>query len=177
MGLRSALRALFGTSRSNPQLPVEIGPNGAVARAELSEGDFRLEVVGESRYQDVLERIVGGRSEDGANYPTMAILLPEPENRYDPNAVQVLIAGLVVGYLSRANARVMHRPLMHFMARHDRAFACRALIKGGWDRGPDDRGHFGVELCLEPADLGVSDDQLRGARDPAFLESVIEFEP
>jgi len=33
--------------------------------------------------------------------------VPEPSNRYDPNAVQVMIEGKVVGYLSRRNAAIL----------------------------------------------------------------------
>ncbi|HWO71025.1 MAG TPA: HIRAN domain-containing protein [Actinomycetota bacterium] len=148
-------------------------PGGVEITATVSEGRFRVDAVGESRYQEALEAIVGGRTEEGADLETVALLVPEPTNRYDPNAVQVLIDGKVVGYLSRENAEVLQPRILATMRREQRAVACRARIVGGWDRGGGDRGHFGVRLYLDPADLGVDPDEAgwvvggaRGAHGP-----------
>jgi hypothetical protein len=63
--------------------------------------DATLGVVGEGSYQDNLDRISGGKTEDG---PTTAehtaIMKPEPTNPYDQNAIAVTIDGATVGYLS-----------------------------------------------------------------------------
>ncbi|MGQ0669703.1 MAG: HIRAN domain-containing protein [Actinomycetota bacterium] len=93
---------------------------------------------------------------------TVALLIPEPANRYDPNAVAVCVDGKIVGYLSRDNAEVLQPAIMVPHRRHDRPVACRARIVGGWDRGAGDRGHFGVRLHLDPADLGVDPEDLDG---------------
>lgn len=84
----------------------------------------------------------------------VALLIPEPANRYDPHAVAVWIDGKIVGYLSRDNAEVLQPAIMRLHQRHGRPVACRARIVGGWDRGAGDRGHFGVRLYLDPADFG-----------------------
>lgn len=135
---------------------------GVEITATLSEGRFRIHAVGESHYQRGLEEIAGGRSDRGADLETIALLVPEPNNRYDPNAVAVWIEGKTIGYLSRDNAEVLQPEISRLHRQHDRPVACRARIVGGWDRGPGDRGHFGVRLYLDPADFGVDPEDLDG---------------
>jgi hypothetical protein len=107
-----------------------------------------VDVVGESHHQDELLALTGGvRRFGGVNAGTVAELAPEPENRFDADAVAVRIAGLPVGYLRHDDA-VRLRPLVdRSIARHGRA-TCRATIRGGWDRGHGDVGAFGVVLLL-----------------------------
>ena len=71
-------------------------------KVELCEGREDLEVVGEASYQDNLWRIVGGRSSpnDRVRIEVYAVLVAEPDNPYDANAVSVWVKGLKVGYLS-----------------------------------------------------------------------------
>jgi hypothetical protein len=64
-------------------------------------------------------------------------------NPYDPKAVRVDIANLTVGYLSREGARAWRSS-----NRTTNPYACNAVVRGGWDRGPDDQGSFGVWLDL-----------------------------
>ena len=114
-------------------------PVGAFQPA--TTGGFTLEVAGESHYQGNLEMICRGRSEDGHQLRVEATLILDDENPYDSNAVRVDIQGLPVGHLSRKEA-----------VRYRRSGAGEALvdaeIRGGWDRGGGDRGHFGVWLDL-----------------------------
>jgi hypothetical protein len=66
-----------------------------------------------------------------------------PDNSFDPNAIMVFITGEKVGYLPRkAAARYNEARQAHGV---DLA-VCDATIVGGWDRGDDDVGHFGVRL-------------------------------
>lgn len=113
-------------------------------------GLFAIDVVGESQYQRAIEIAAGGRTEDGSNAIVEAILVLEDSNPYDDQAVQVRIGGRVVGYLSRENARNYRRELAA-IGHPKITTRCQAKIVGGWDRGPDDRGHFGVKLDLPPA--------------------------
>ena len=115
-----------------------------------------VNVVGESASQGTLEKIAGGRTIDGAlRRDHTAVLLPEPTNRYDRHAVRVAIvpwgpskgSGLA-GYLSREDA-IAYRPVIDRLAAVGRVAACAVSITGGWDRGSDDRGHFGVQLHLD----------------------------
>lgn len=109
------------------------------------DGMFRLEVVGESHYQDALERLCGGRCEDGADEEFDAVLVFDDANRFDPEAVRVEIGSHAVGYLSRPAAREMRKDIAR-LARDARGARCRARVRGGWDRGAGDRGDFGVRL-------------------------------
>lgn len=115
-------------------------------------GGFDVAVVGESNYQEALERICGGRSADGASHDCTAVLRPEPQNPYDPNAIRVEIDGLLVGYLARPAAKA-YGPVAERLTQQGQIGTCDARIVGGWERGDEyaERGHFGVRL-----DLGVN---------------------
>lgn len=126
------------------------GQRSPTARVDATlpgPGDFAIDVVGESRYQNALEIAAGGRTEDGCEKIVNAVLVLEDSNPHDPKAVHVLIGGRVCGYLSREDARAYRTQLKK--AGHPRITAsCKAVIVGGWDRGGGDRGHFGVRLDL-----------------------------
>lgn len=110
-------------------------------------GLFGTAIVGESHYQAVLEYICGGRTDDGADEVVIARLVLEDENPYDTQAVRVEIEGHTVGYLSRSDARLYRERLT--VAGQPRIIGqCTARIRGGWDRGPEDRGLFGVYLDI-----------------------------
>jgi hypothetical protein len=110
-------------------------------------GLFSLEAVGESNYQAALDRICGGRSFDGADLLTEATLVHEDTNPYDSQAVRVDISGKTVGYLSRKHARQFRREMAK-AGNSGRDAVCAARVRGGWDRGSDDRGSFGVRLDI-----------------------------
>jgi hypothetical protein len=57
------------------------------------------EVVGESNYKREISKAVGGR--DG-EHQLRALLQREPTNKFDPNAIRVVINGATVGYVPRA---------------------------------------------------------------------------
>ncbi len=109
-----------------------------------ASGDYTCEVVGESHYQNALERIVGERTEEGADHECIALIVPEPTNRHDPNAMRVDIEGMTVGYLSRRDAKTLRALLREQSV--DGPISTGAIIVGGWDRGGDDVGSFGVRL-------------------------------
>lgn len=116
----------------------------AVAWAK-GNGAFLTEVVGESHYQAALASAAGGRSFDGVDVVVVASLVPEDHNPHDPNAVCVKINDRTVGYLSRADAKRFRVEAATAIAQ-GLAVHCQANIRGGWDRGDGDRGHFGVWL-------------------------------
>lgn len=111
------------------------------------DGAYRVEVVGESHYQDALEAICGGRTEYGARLACTAILVPEPTNPYDPNATRVEIAGRMVGYLPRLDA-VGYRDGLQLARIPSGPLVCRAVILGGWKRRGSS-GQFGVMLDMD----------------------------
>lgn len=121
---------------------------GRAERADArlkGDGSFPVEVVGESSYRRNFVAIFGRRREDGVDEVVEAILAPEDDNPHDENAVQVRIAGRTVGHLSRLDA-ARYRALVEQGALPGGRVACKARVRGGWDRGPGDRGEFGVRL-------------------------------
>jgi hypothetical protein len=111
------------------------------------DGTTAVEVVGESRHQDDLLRLVGRRPYGGVEVTAVAELVPEPDNPADPAAVAVAIDGRPVGYLARDDARRLRATVV--AARRTRGAAtARAVIRGGWDRGRSDVGSLGVVLFL-----------------------------
>jgi hypothetical protein len=110
-------------------------------------GSERLEAVGEARHQDVLLALAGRRSYAGVELEAVAELVPEPGNPVDPWAIAVRIGHDQVGYLSRAEARRL-RGLVDGARRDHGAATCRAIVRGGWDRGRGDIGPFGVVLFV-----------------------------
>ena len=85
----------------------------------------------------------------------LAILLPEPDNPYDGNAIQVLVSGQLVGYLSRTDAASYRPGLLRLMAANETGLvALNGQIVGGWSR-VDGLGRLGVFLNHDPADFGI----------------------
>jgi hypothetical protein len=122
---------------------------------DLYEGDATLEVVGESYRQDVLWDIVGGECDEPVRHHTVAILLPEPTNTYDENAIMVLIRGQLVGYLSRADAAAYLPGLLRLIDSCETGIvALNATIVGGGEQA-DGRGRLGVFLDHDPRDFGL----------------------
>ena len=113
--------------------------------------DGRLGVVGESFYQEALELVTGGRC-FGVSFddhlPVTAVLVPEPENPYDPNAVRIdVLTGdksLKVGYLARENVE-RYQPFLLELQEEGRIGTCPARICGG---GPD--RSYGIYLHVAP---------------------------
>ena len=114
--------------------------------ASLFEGSELLEVKGESFYQDEIRHVVRSQGREIA-----AILVPEPHNQYDPNAVAVWVAGLKVGHLSREDAAVYQQAIARLMAAEGQPIALSGQIFGG----EADRPSLGVWLYHDPEDFGV----------------------
>jgi len=125
-------------------------------QATLYFGHETLEVVGESHYQEALWRIIGGRNPDPVRHETYAVLVPDPSNRYDPNAIEVRVDGTLVGYLSRDDAAAYRPGLLRLMeASTNDLVALHAVIVGGGPRR-DGIGYLGVFLDHDPADFGLA---------------------
>ena len=124
-----------------------LGRRPTPVHALAGNGGYRIEVVGESHYQEVLEAICGGRTEAGADHDCVATLVPEPDNPHDRNAIRVDIGGRTVGYLPRADA-IGYRDGLALAGIPMGTLNCRAVVRGGWDRGGT-RGYFGVMLDMD----------------------------
>src|SRR3546814_913822 len=108
-------------------------------------GRYEFDIVGESKYQDALEEICGGRTDESAEKHVEAILYLEDQNPYDNQAVRVDVEGNTVGYLARDDAR-SYRKQIASAGHANLVGTCDALIVGGWERSKQYRGHFGVKL-------------------------------
>lgn len=123
-----------------------------VTRIRNGPGTFSVDVVGESRFQDALTTICGGRTARGHRLRVEAFLVPQDNNPGDRHAVRVYIDRKTVGFLEGATARQFRRGL-HKAGLNGNGVAvrCNAIIVGGWDRGGEDQGFFGVKLDLPNA--------------------------
>ena len=92
----------------------------------------RVDVVGESYYQEALTALCRGQERSGDVQMDRAVLIPEPDNPHDRNAVRVSVSGRTVGYLGREDARRYQPPLLDL---HGAGFLgwCPAAIIGAAD--------------------------------------------
>jgi HIRAN domain len=72
-----------------------------VADRIVLEGDELIRVVGTSHYQDAMLELAPREADEAIRVEKVAVLVPEPDNPHDPNAIAVHIDGRLVGYLSR----------------------------------------------------------------------------
>jgi hypothetical protein len=122
-------------------------PDAETTRVTL-HGDMEVDVVGESAHQSALLALTGGRrSYGGVDAYTVATLAADPEAPLDPDAVEVRIADHVVGRLRRDTAR-RYRAMFAYTAREQGVVNCVARVVGGWDRGRQDVGAFGVRILV-----------------------------
>lgn len=124
-------------------------------------GDVPLDVKGESHYQDNLATIAGPKTEDGYNLPVNAVLVREPDNEYDTNAIAVYAttrdgqqSARHVGYVAAEVAEDL-APILDRKRREGETVALEGHIRGGWDRGGGDTGHYGIALTFDPEDFGM----------------------
>jgi hypothetical protein len=134
--------------------PASETPVGATSGAEPTlASEVVVDVVGESAHQDELLDLAGGRRTwSGSRLAALARLVPDGGNRFDPEAVAVMIDGRPVGHLARPVARA-YRPLVGAALASAGEATCRAEIRGGWERGGGDVGRFGVVLWLPEVPL------------------------
>ncbi|MGI9016891.1 MAG: HIRAN domain-containing protein [Euzebya sp.] len=105
----------------------------------------RVNAVGESHYQDALSQICHGEERRGDVALHQSILIPEPDNLHDANAVRVAVDGLTVGYLAREDAGA-YQPLLLQLRTSGHLGWCPAAIVGGGERW------YGVFLRLAEPD-------------------------
>lgn len=114
------------------------------------DGSFGFQVVGESNYQKALWEIVGEgrRGADNNRVELDVIILPEPDNRYDPNAMRVFANGHLVGYLSKEDAGDITEEL-ELLPDSPLVVTCRGLITGGFQKRDGSIAHLGISLDLD----------------------------
>src|SRR4051812_10911825 len=98
MGLLDRLRGRRGESSGSARA------EPAAASVILLGGQYGLEIVGELAYQETLWHLSGKTLGEEVSHRIVAVLVPEPTNPYDVNAIAVKTDGQVIGYLRRAAA-------------------------------------------------------------------------
>jgi hypothetical protein len=113
----------------------------------VGDGKFVVHAIGTSAYQGPIESLVGGTTPMGYSVELDheralfgALLLPDPDDLYDKNAVRVIIREIIVGYLEVDTAKAFVSALaQNGLGRA----ACRAAICGG-SHGPHDNDGDGL---------------------------------
>ncbi|MBE0610125.1 MAG: hypothetical protein IH609_12140 [Dehalococcoidia bacterium] len=98
---------------------------------ELGCGQFDFNIVGESKYQNEIKAAAEKANRNARGYLQFrAVIVLEPENRFDPNAIAVYAeGGGKLGYFSREDAVQQNSPLRRLAARR-KAACCQAIIVG-----------------------------------------------
>lgn len=114
--------------------------------------EFEFDVVGESHYQAALQRLAGDHGTDSAETPCVAELRPDDANKFDKSAVEVLVEGQRVGYMSRDDARSFRRRLGS-KALTGQSTLCDAMIVGGWtEKSTAEKRNYGIKLDIKTFD-------------------------
>ncbi len=146
-------------SRRGDQAPQLRHNPGMAERLTFLRGRRLVNVAGESHYQEALRALTGNDGSEPVRQEVEAVLTPEPENRYDPNAVKILIAGRHVGYLPREDAAA-YRPMLERLTERGRRGACEAMVSARG--GTPGASNIGVFLRLpEPDEPSVASDVSR----------------
>lgn len=101
----------------------------------------RLDSVGESHHAQAILDVLGGA-------PTLygvAVLMPEPDNAHDPNAIAVYVNARRVGYLSRQSVASSRRAIMSAISKNGHA-SVEVMILGGRQT---------AQVIIQPSDLGA----------------------
>lgn len=126
-----------------PQLPT-----AAPALHWEDGGRYLVEVVAESRYDDVIRQLAGEHGDRSADARLPAVLSPDDLNPYEERAVVVFIGGQLVGHLSPKDALALRQRLA-MKELSGKPTSCDAVIRGGglWE---GKRLKYAVWLDLEP---------------------------
>ncbi|WP_139416281.1 HIRAN domain-containing protein [Agromyces laixinhei] len=108
-----------GQARTTETQPAQSASSVVAREVPIGRGWNDIEVAGEAYYRGGLANIFGslGRLEGGVTMQ-VAQLIPEPTNKYDPNAVRVVVNGHQVGHVPQEDSRNVAR-------------ACSSVGRGG----------------------------------------------
>jgi len=109
---------------------------------------FRIEVLGTSRYQDVFEAACGPRTTKGAALDIQVQLRVETNS----NAVRVLLAEEIIGNLSPRMAQDFRRAIVEGDLAEFKHFECSAKIRGGKVTSSPDEGRYVMWLDIPQDD-------------------------
>ena len=146
-----ALRRLFSSSSAHPDKTRRIEMRAHDLSAKEG-GAEPVEVRGEEYRLPALEQ-VGSSLAVGETMEFMALLMPEPTNPHDPNAVQVwsLKDSVQLGYMAREQAEE-YPDVSARLVETKSAAVCRATLyrlRDGWDVALH---LLGPDACLDELD-------------------------
>jgi hypothetical protein len=157
-----ALFALMFIGTKNRTPPDQIVPTRTRSRIRRLSTAGRVAIVGESHYQDAIAEVARHATAQSPEeaIPATAVLVPEPVNRHDDQAVRVdLLRGdgsaITAGYL-RDDQAADHQPLLLELAERGEVGSCPARIVGGGQRS------YGVHLHLGDPRLLLLDHEALG---------------
>lgn len=154
-GLTSGKTTGMGSDKASPKAvasPRQVSPpvpTATPAQIPFWEDDnARTPIVGESHYQRELQSLCAERPSDRTWVKRTAHLVPQDDNPYDKQAVAVLIAGTLVGFLSKEDARRLRARLR---TRHIPGVTtgCDAIVKGGLPGRDGKTLKYNVELLFD----------------------------
>jgi hypothetical protein len=137
---------IFSPKRSSGSSPSP-SATATVSHRWENDGYREVEVVGELNYQPHLTRLVRAPTDAGVDVDCTALLVPEPSNPYDSNAIRIDIDGGTVGYLSKANAVSFHERLAR-VGQSGKTTSCPAKIFSG-KKTDGTRTPYGVWLEMK----------------------------
>lgn len=109
--------------------------------------DKQTSVVGESFHEKHLVKMLNKHLiEDRVAY-TWAVLVPDPKNKFDPNAVAVEIESKKAGHLSRKTASYLQGHLLAMESQAGYRVCCPAAILESLE------GHVGVSLEIDTEEI------------------------
>ena len=108
-------------------------------------GHRDLAIAGTSHRQQVLSQIASDALRRGEHVAFTALIVPEPENPHDSNAIAVVAEGHgPIGYFGRRDA-VRYKAMAEELVRRGAIGVCEAFLTGGWN----DQATIGVRLEIE----------------------------
>ncbi|MGW6933768.1 hypothetical protein ACWGE0_27185 [Lentzea sp. NPDC054927] len=159
IGLALFALMFMGTKHKAPEQIVLTRTRSRIRRLSTAG---RVAIVGESHYQDAIAEVARHSTayELGDAIPATAVLVPEPANRHDTQAVRVdLLRGdgsaITAGYL-RGDQAADYQPLLLELADRGEVGSCPARIMGGGHR------YYGVHLHLGTPRLLLLDHEALG---------------
>lgn len=113
--------------------------NGSHLNSQKIITEYDFDIVGEQSYQQNLAKISGLKELRSKHFECYALVVSEPSNKFDKNAIRVEINGLIVGYIPKEKAKKL--------SKYSIRKTVPALINGGW-KDDYSEGNYGVKLAI-----------------------------
>lgn len=145
-GVREALASMAVENSVRPVVTDQFDDTRGQARPSVVDGLYRAKdadvvVAGTSFCQQALESLTTTARRDEDGWHVSAVIAREPDNKFDPNAVVVLVSGVKVGYIPKELAPTVGTLL------GDVWFEVPGLVVGGYVHNGK-KASFGFRLFL-----------------------------